>query len=229
MLVSRISPAPRSTGSRAHATASRASRSVPERTTTSYAGPRGPARFGGGPPGPRPSSHCAAPASLREWARPPVRSASIEATTHCEPNRAASSVSSPGRRSAAVFTATLSAPASRRAAASATPPIPPPTVSGSDSRARTAATVSRRVPRPSGVAVTSSKTTSSAPLFLVCAGQPGRVALVGETAKPDALHNPPVTDVQAGHDANREHDADLQLGGHEGAGNRARDPVDVAA
>ena len=99
MLVSRISPAPRSAPSRAQATASFPVGVRPPWTKTSQ------------PP----------------W---PVPRASIARTTACEPKRRATSSSRPGAPTAAVLTATLSAPARRSASASSTVRTPPPTVNG---------------------------------------------------------------------------------------------------
>src|SRR6266576_2787692 len=78
-LVSRISPAPRRSPSRAHATASGRADSRPLSTRTSH--------------------------------RSTARRASIASTTHWQPKACASSVNNSGRRTAAVLTLTLSAPA----------------------------------------------------------------------------------------------------------------------
>ena len=83
MLVSRISPAPRSTASRHQATASRPVGVRPPATNAS-----------------QPASGSPASRAL----------ASTASTTHCAPKRALSSSSSSGRASAAEFTLTLSAP-----------------------------------------------------------------------------------------------------------------------
>ena len=64
---------------------------------------------------------------------------------------------------AAVFTPTLSAPASSIAAASSNERTPPPTERGMDSTRRMRRVVSRHARRPSVVADTSSMTSSSAP------------------------------------------------------------------
>ncbi len=84
-------------------------------------------------------------------------------TTHWLPNRSAARVMSPGSRTAAVFTLTLSAPARSAASTSSTLPIPPPTVRGTKRTSAVRRTVSRRVRRPSTEADTSRKTISSAP------------------------------------------------------------------
>ena len=62
--------------------------------------------------------------------RAPVLFASIERTTACEPNCAASSEISSGRSTAAVFTVTLSAPARSTACPSSRLRMPPPAVNG---------------------------------------------------------------------------------------------------
>src|SRR3546814_6373708 len=61
---------------------------------------------------------------------PPTRRASTDATTHWLPKRSAISAMTSGRDTAALLTATLSAPASSSARASSTERTPPPTVSG---------------------------------------------------------------------------------------------------
>src|SRR5213082_1089557 len=122
-------------------------------------------------PSPAPSS-AHSTASARASTRPPrtsasqrspLRRASMASTTHWQPNWAASSDRSAGRSMAAVFTLTLSAPAASRRRASSTLRTPPPTVRGMRIAARTHATVSSCVARPSGDAATSSTTISSAP------------------------------------------------------------------
>ena len=84
-------------------------------------------------------------------------------TAHWLPKRPAISPIRAGRSTAAGLTATLSAPASSNSRALSALRTPPPTVSGIESRERTRPTVSTAVPRASGVAETSSTTSSSAP------------------------------------------------------------------
>ena len=98
--------------------------------------------------------------------RSPTRLASIANTTACEPNSAASSVSNSGRRRAAVFTVSLSAPERRIARPSSTVATPPPAVSGMASSRATRRIVSRNVGRWSRDAAISSTTSSSAPSLL---------------------------------------------------------------
>src|SRR5437667_2967231 len=124
-------------------------------------------------PAPRRSPSLAQPTASRAPAeRPPTtsaphcrsrRRASMASTTHCRPNASESSLRSCGRRTEAVLTLTLSAPAPSRRRASSTLRTPPPTVSGIRIAARTRRTVSTCVSRPAGAAATSSMTISSAP------------------------------------------------------------------
>ena len=85
------------------------------------------------------------------------------ATTHCEPKRAADSVSTSGRSTAAVLTHTLSAPERSARPTSSALRMPPPSVSGMKSRSAVRRATSSRVSRPSTVAEMSRNTTSSAP------------------------------------------------------------------
>src|SRR5438876_730064 len=91
------------------------------------------------------------------------RRASMASTAAWAPARAAISPRSSGRRTAAVFMATLSAPARRMAAASKAESIPPPTQNGMERASATRAARSTTVPRRSADAVMSRKTSSSAP------------------------------------------------------------------
>ena len=131
MLVSRISPAPRRTHSRAHATAS--------------------------------SSVDREPPCVYTRQAPSSRLASMLATTHCAPKRADSSPSDSGRSTAAELRLTLSAPARSTRAPSSAVRMPPPTVSGTNSRSAVRRTTSRNVARPSRDAEMSRNTISSAP------------------------------------------------------------------
>jgi len=72
-------------------------------------------------------------------------------------------VSGASTATAAVFSETLSAPARRTSRMSRTVRTPPPTVSGMNARRAVRSTTSRSVRRPSGAAVMSRKTISSAP------------------------------------------------------------------
>src|SRR5438094_3934349 len=93
-------------------------------------------------------------------------------TAACAPARRAISPRSSGRRTAALFMATLSAPARRIAAASSTESIPPPTQKGIESAAATRAARSTVVRRRSAEAVMSRKTSSSAPSWSYRAASP---------------------------------------------------------
>ncbi len=121
----------------AHATASRAVPSRPPFTTTSQAG----GSSGG---------------SAR-------RRASMATTTACDPNRRAQRRTRSGVATAAVLSDTLSAPARSTSRISLTVRTPPPTVRGTKARRAVRSTISRSVARPSGAAVMSRKTISSAP------------------------------------------------------------------
>src|SRR5258708_20767277 len=92
-----------------------------------------------------------------------VRRASIATITACDPKREAISPIRPGEAMAAELMDTLSAPASKMPAASASVLMPPPTVNGMNNRLAARRTVPIKVPRPSAVAVMSSMTISSAP------------------------------------------------------------------
>src|ERR1700731_3181223 len=134
MDVSRISPAPRSSASRAHASAFLCVAVRPPETKTS-------AEAGESVP----------------------RRASMATITACEPKRPAIAVIMPGSASAAELMLTLSAPASKTLAALSSVRMPPPTVNGTNRSFAARRTVSTNVLRPSVVAVTSSSTISSAP------------------------------------------------------------------
>ena len=84
-------------------------------------------------------------------------------TTHWEPKTTASSEIRSGRPSAEELTATLSAPASSTAWASATERIPPPIVNGMKTLSAVRRASSMIVSRLSAEAVMSRKTSSSAP------------------------------------------------------------------
>ena len=84
-------------------------------------------------------------------------------TAHWPPNSSAMSRTRSGRSTAAVFTATLSAPARRRRRASSATRTPPPTVKGMKTCSAVRATTETIVSRPSEDAVMSRKVTSSAP------------------------------------------------------------------
>ena len=73
------------------------------------------------------------------------------------------SLTTSGRETAALFTATLSAPASNSARASSALRTPPPTVSGMKHTSAVRRTTSSNVPRPSWLALMSRKHNSSAP------------------------------------------------------------------
>ena len=87
----------------------------------------------------------------------------MEITTHWRPNLAAQRESRSGSRTAAVLTATLSAPARSTSRISTGVRTPPPTVMGTNTRRAVRSTTSRIVPLPSGAAVMSRKQISSAP------------------------------------------------------------------
>ena len=92
-----------------------------------------------------------------------ARRASMATTTHCAPNSSASSLTSGLRATAAVFTATLSAPALSILRPSSTERTPPPTVKGMNTSSAVRLTTSTIVSRASDEAVMSRNTTSSAP------------------------------------------------------------------
>ncbi len=89
--------------------------------------------------------------------------ASIDATMHWLPKRSAISATTSGRDTAALFTATLSAPASSSARASSALRTPPPTVTGMKQTSAVRRTTSMMVPRASWLAEMSRKHSSSAP------------------------------------------------------------------
>jgi len=137
MDVSRISPAPSCSSSAIHSTPLRAVASRPPVTYTVQAGVVPPAGAS--------------------------RRTSTAATTHWVPKLPASRPTRAGSRTAAVFTATLSAPARSAAPASSTERIPPPTVNGMKMASDTRETISSVVSCPSWLAVMSRNTSSSAP------------------------------------------------------------------
>ncbi len=94
---------------------------------------------------------------------PGARRASTESTSTWLPNLSAISATSSGRRIAAVFTATLSAPARSNRSTSATSRTPPPTVSGMKTSSAVRETISIVVARPWWEAEMSRKVSSSAP------------------------------------------------------------------
>ena len=94
---------------------------------------------------------------------PSARRASTDTTTHCAPNRLATSASSSGLATAAVLSETLSAPARSSWSTSSTLRTPPPTVSGMNNWFAAAATTPVIVSRCSADAVMSRNTSSSAP------------------------------------------------------------------
>ena len=88
------------------------------------------------------------------------------ATTHCAPNRVAHSVINVGRRTAAEFTLTLSAPARNAAAMSSTLRMPPPIVRGIDNRAAARSAVPHVEARDHAPHETHSASNETAPLVL---------------------------------------------------------------
>ncbi|MCY1452572.1 hypothetical protein D9M71_695010 [compost metagenome] len=136
MLVSRISPAPRSSIFFAQATASRP--------------------VGLRPPWVKISQRGVSPGA-------DTFLASMATTMHWEPKRAAASPTNSGVNTAAVLIDTLSAPALSRLRMSCTVRTPPPTVSGMNTWLAMRSTVCRVVSRPSTLAVMSRKVISSAP------------------------------------------------------------------
>ncbi len=127
------SPAPRSTASRAQATASMVVRVRPPCVVTTK------------------------PESVSP------RVTSSESTHTCAPKRSAISPTSSGRAMAALFTPILSAPLASSRATSSALRTPPPTVSGMKTCSAVALTTSYIVDRSSTVAVTSRNVSSSAP------------------------------------------------------------------
>ena len=142
MLVNNISPAPRSSISLAHATASNPVARLPPWLKTFHFESLS-------------FVFCLCVFNSRFLA-------SIATTIHCEPKRFAPSVMRFGLRIAEEFTDTLSAPAVTSACMSSSVEIPPPIVKGiNNSRAKRVAS-SIVVPRFSLEAVMSRKTSSSA-------------------------------------------------------------------
>jgi len=93
---------------------------------------------------------------------------------------------------------TLSAPALKTAAASSADRMPPPTVNGTNKDSAVRFTVSSNVPRPSCVAVISSKTISSAPPRACrCASSAGSPASTISTNWTPFTTRPPRTSKQA--------------------------------
>ena len=129
----------------------------------------------------------------------------MASTTACAPNSWLSSVISSGRRTAAVFTETLSAPDIRMRRASATERIPPPTASGIKTFRAVRATTSAMMSRSSLDAVMSRNTSSSAPCPVVAVGQLDRIARVAQVDEVDALDHAAAGDVETGNDALGEH------------------------
>ena len=132
---------------------------------------------------------------------PPV---SIATTTACDPSSSASSVTSSGRASAAELTETLSAPA--RAAPRRRPRrTPPPTVNGIETASATRPTRSSSSARSSSVALTSRKTSSSAPASEYARGELDRVADVAQPLELDALDDAAAGHVEARDQARERH------------------------
>ena len=106
-------------------------------------------------------------------------------TTHWLPNLAETSPTKSGSATAAVFTATLSAPASRRALTSSTVLIPPPTVRGTNTSPAVRSTTSIIVFLFSWEAVMSRNVISSAPsspyLPAASTGSPASLRLTKRT------------------------------------------------
>jgi hypothetical protein len=96
-------------------------------------------------------------------APPWQRRASSESTSTWLPNRSAISAISSGRATAAVFTATLSAPARSSRFTSSALRTPPPTVSGMNTLSAVRLTTSYVVARSPELAVMSRNVSSSAP------------------------------------------------------------------
>ena len=92
--------------------------------------------------------------------------ASMATTMHWLPNLLAASLTKSGLKIAAEFMATLSAPALSKLRISAISRTPPPTVSGMKTSPAILSTVSKVVSRPSWLAVISRNVISSAPCSL---------------------------------------------------------------
>ena len=135
---------------------------------------------------------------------PGARRASTESTSTWLPNRSAISATSSGRWIAAVFTATLSAPARSSRSTSSTRPTPPPTVSGMKTCSAVRETISIVVARPSWEAEMSRKVSSSAPSASYTWAQLDRVAGVAQLLEVDALDHPAGVDVEARDDPDGE-------------------------
>ena len=135
---------------------------------------------------------------------PGARRASTESTSTWLPNRSAISATSSGRWMAAVFTATLSAPARSSRSTSSTEETPPPTVSGmKTSSAQRETDLHRgRAALVGGGDVEEGQLVGA--LGVVGAGQLDRVAGVAELLEVDPLDHPAGVDVEAGDDADGE-------------------------
>ena len=132
------------------------------------------------------------------------RFASIAITMHCVPNRSAHRCSNDGSRTAAEFTATLSAPARSSSWASSSRRTPPPDGERDEhllGRARDH--VERRgTALERGGDVEEDELVAAFPV--VVRGELDRVAGVAQLLEAGALHHATRVDVEAGHDALRE-------------------------
>ena len=176
MLVSRISPAPRDSASRAHSTTRRPVGLRPPLTYTSA------------------SSTPFAP-----------RRASIATITACAPKLAPISPISSGRAIAAELMLTLSAPALKTAAASSAVRMPPPTVKGTKSFARRAphSIEQRTAALVRGRDVEQHDLVGARRRMAM--RQLRRVARVDDVDKLHALHNAPAAHIQTGNNSLGQH------------------------
>ena len=137
-------------------------------------------------------------------------------TTHWLPKRRAQVATRSGSSTAAVLTATLSAPARSTSRISSAERTPPPTRERHEDLAGGALDdVEQRAPALGcGGDVEEADLVGAG--LRVAPGQLGRIALVGEVDEADALDDPAVLDVEAGDDTSQQHQALTSDGGRVG-------------
>ena len=129
----------------------------------------------------------------------------MASTTACAPNSSLSSVMSLGRRTAAVFTLTLSAPDIRILRASATDRMPPPTVSGMKTSPRGARhNIRHDVARVAGRRDVEKHQFVRA-LVVIALGEFHRIARVAQVDEVDAFDHAAAGDIETGNDALGQH------------------------
>ena len=148
-----------------------------------------------------------AAAAMGEHLPPPGADcfASTATTTHWLPNFCAASRTSSGRATAAELMLHLSVPASSSRRMSSVERMPPPTVSGRNTRAAVRETTSRMVSRFSWLAVMSRKHSSSAPAASYSAACSTGSPASRSDDEVHALDDAAVLHVQAGNDTQLQH------------------------